>query len=289
MSKNNLPSAFSLAYRELNKDQKKAVDTIEGPVLVIAGPGTGKTQILTLRIANIILTTDTAPENILALTFTENAALTMQNRLRQYLGSQAFRVPIYTFHGFAEHLINTYPEYFGRLIGGQPLTDLQKIDYLTAILEGGAYKKLRPYGNPDSYTKPLLDEISRLKREYIKPDDLAVILAKQEEQLEQTEKTHQKGAHKGKIKGEYLKLSGSLEKNRELLDVYRSYEAILVKEQKYDFEDMLGETITALEKEEEFLRLVQEVYHYVLADEHQDVNGSQNRLLAYVGCQPRQL
>jgi len=165
------------------------------------------------------------------------------------------------------------------LIGGQPLTDLQKIDYLTAILEGGSYKKLRPYGNPDFYTKPLLDEISRLKREYIKPDDLATILAGQEEQLKQTEKIHQKGSHKGKIRGEYLKLSGSLEKNRELLDVYRSYEAVLAKEQKYDFEDMLGETISALEKEEEFLRLGQETYHYVLADEHQDVNGSQNRLL----------
>jgi DNA helicase-2/ATP-dependent DNA helicase PcrA len=65
---------FKQAYKELNPEQKKAVDTIDGPVMVIAGPGTGKTRTITLRIANILAKTDTSPSSILALTFTEAAA-----------------------------------------------------------------------------------------------------------------------------------------------------------------------------------------------------------------------
>src|SRR5580700_4092952 len=96
---------FNTAYGRLNTEQKAAVDAIEGPVFVIAGPGTGKTQILTLRIANILRLTDTPPETILALTFTEAGAAEMRSRLSQMIGTRAHRVRIHTFHGFAESLI----------------------------------------------------------------------------------------------------------------------------------------------------------------------------------------
>src|SRR5690242_9385215 len=88
-------TAFSEAYGRLNAAQKEAVDAIEGPVMVIAGPGTGKTQILTLRIANILLRTQTRPENILALTFTESGAKAMRERLHMYIGSAAYKVGIF--------------------------------------------------------------------------------------------------------------------------------------------------------------------------------------------------
>ena len=91
-------NAFAVAYNKLNPAQKEAVDTIEGPVMVIAGPGTGKTQILTLRIANILKVTDARPENILALTFTEAGARAMRERLHTYIGQAAYRVNIHTFH-----------------------------------------------------------------------------------------------------------------------------------------------------------------------------------------------
>jgi DNA helicase-2/ATP-dependent DNA helicase PcrA len=80
-------SVFSKLYKTLNPGQKKAVDTIDGPVIVIAGPGTGKTTILTLRIANILQKTDTAPENILALTFTESGAYVMRRKLLEIIGT----------------------------------------------------------------------------------------------------------------------------------------------------------------------------------------------------------
>ena len=85
---------FKDSLNKLNASQREAVETIEGPVMVIAGPGTRKTQILTLRIANILMETDTAPSSILALTFTESGAKAMRERLRLYIGATAYQVPI---------------------------------------------------------------------------------------------------------------------------------------------------------------------------------------------------
>src|SRR3989344_7616346 len=93
-------SEFKRQYDQLNPEQKAAVDTIEGPVMVIAGPGTGKTQILSLRIANILRKTDADPSSILALTFTDSAAYSMRLRLQKIIGSHAYRTNIFTFHGF---------------------------------------------------------------------------------------------------------------------------------------------------------------------------------------------
>ena len=101
---------FEEEYKILNPAQKEAVDTIDGPVMVVAGPGTGKTTILTLRIANILKKTDTKPENILALTFTEAASINMRRKLSGIIGSRAYQVVINTFHSFAESIIRKYPE-----------------------------------------------------------------------------------------------------------------------------------------------------------------------------------
>ncbi|MBF05519.1 hypothetical protein CL644_02320 [bacterium] len=100
---------FNRSYAMLNKEQRKAVDTIEGPVMVIAGPGTGKTQILTLRIAHILKQTDTDPSSILALTFTEAGVAAMRKRLVSMIGSDAYRVAIHTFHGFCNMTIQRFP------------------------------------------------------------------------------------------------------------------------------------------------------------------------------------
>ncbi|MFT7507042.1 MAG: DNA helicase-2/ATP-dependent DNA helicase PcrA [Acidimicrobiales bacterium] len=271
--------AFKEAYSQLNTAQKESVDTIEGPVMVIAGPGTGKTQILTLRIANILLKTDVAPESILALTFTESGAKAMRERLRRYIGSRAYQVPIYTFHGFAQKLIKDYPDAYQRVIGGRPASDLEKITLIESILEGGEVKLLRPMGAPAYYVSHILRMFGQMKQEYVTPDDFAKIISSQELELEGIEKIHEKGAHKGKIRGEYTKKEKSIEKNHELLHVYRQYEALLTDKKLYDFEDMIVETVKALSSQEDMLRDLQEQYQYVLADEHQDVNGSQNKIL----------
>jgi len=275
----NADVAFKEAYAQLNTAQKEAVDTIEGPVMVIAGPGTGKTQILTLRIANILLQTDTAPESILALTFTESGAKAMRERLRRYIGARAYQIPIFTFHGFAQKLIKEYPDAYERVIGGRPANDLEKITLIESILESGEVKLLRPMGAPAYYVSHILRMFGQMKQEYITPDDFAKIISKQEEELLGIEKVHEKGAHKGKVRGEYTKKEKSIAKNFELLHIYRQYEALLTDKKLYDFEDMIVQTVKALSSQEDMLRDLQEQYQYVLADEHQDVNGSQNKIL----------
>ncbi len=272
-------AGFDEAYALLNAEQKRAVDTIEGPVMVIAGPGTGKTQILTLRIANILRITDTPPESILALTFTESGAKAMRNRLREFIGVEAYRIPIHTFHGFAGQLIKSYPDAYERIIGGRPASDIEKVQCLEAILSDTNIKKLRPAGNPAYYVKPILHQIADLKKDNISPSKLSTIINEQEATLGQIEQFHSKGAHKCKVRSEYTKLEDSITKNRELQYVYTRYEAMLAKQFLFDFEDMMVMTVEALEQNESMLRDLQEQFLYVLADEHQDVNGAQNRIL----------
>ncbi len=271
--------SFRQAYASLNAAQKQAVDTIEGPVMVIAGPGTGKTQILTLRIANILLKTDVAPENILAITFTDSGAKAMRERLRRYIGTRAYQVEIHTFHSFAARLIKQYPDAYPTVLGGVPATALQKTQIIETILEDAAHAKLRPVGNPQYYVTPLLRQISELKKEYVTPDRLAEIITSQEEELAALPQYHEKGAHKGKVRGEYTKLEGIIAKNQVLLSVYRQYELLLREEKLFDFEDMITTTVAALEADPDMLLDLQETYQYVLADEHQDVNGAQNKIL----------
>src|ERR1700744_3141281 len=96
---------FENEYKRLNTAQKQAVDTTEGPVLVIAGPGTGKTQLLSMRVANILAKNDVAPSNILCLTFTDTAARNMRERLIGIIGQPAYHVAIHTFHSFGSDTI----------------------------------------------------------------------------------------------------------------------------------------------------------------------------------------
>ena len=103
---------FDEEYKVLNKAQKEAVDTVDGPVLVIAGPGTGKTQLLSMRVANILNNSDVMPGNILCLTFTDNAARNMRDRLSSIIGQPAYHVAIHTFHSFGSDVINQYPDHF---------------------------------------------------------------------------------------------------------------------------------------------------------------------------------
>jgi DNA helicase-2/ATP-dependent DNA helicase PcrA len=125
---------FTTLYNQLNEAQQNAVDTIEGPVLVIAGPGTGKTQLLSMRVANILKQTDTAPQNILCLTFTESAAHNMRKRLRSIIGLEADKVIVNTFHGIGTEIINANPDYFYKGADFQPADDLSKLEIIQNIL-----------------------------------------------------------------------------------------------------------------------------------------------------------
>lgn len=272
---------FTKLYNQLNKEQKTAVDAIEGPVMVIAGPGTGKTQILTLRIANILQKTDIPAEAILAVTFTEAGVIAMRKRLAQIIGSQAYEATITTFHGFAQSVIQTYPESFPRIIGSVNITEADQVRIMEELLEETkGLKILRPFGDRMHYLRDILSAIQTLKREGIDTSQFITIVERNRSEFDKRDDLfHEKGAYKGKMKGEHKETEKQIEKNRELSILYEAYQEKLTQEKLYDFDDMIMETLNALVTDNDLLLTLQEKYQYVLVDEHQDTNNAQNRIL----------
>ncbi|MBI1975487.1 MAG: ATP-dependent helicase [Candidatus Vogelbacteria bacterium] len=280
MRTENSEQQFRSFYERLNARQRDAVDTIEGPVMVVAGPGTGKTQILTLRIANILRLTDTPPDAILALTFTNAGVFAMRERLLSIVGTVAHRVRIHTFHSFCNETIERYPEYFPRIIGGRHASEPVRHKIIEKILDGHPFTVIRPAGDPQYYVRGIASALSELKRELVSPERLSEILDERKRLLaEDPNACHEKGRYAGQLTGAHRDSLRQLEKTRELLAAYCAYEATLAEEHLYDFDDMIGEVAEALQSNTEFRLIAQEQHQYILADEHQDANDSQNRIL----------
>src|SRR6478752_6379474 len=126
--------SFQKEIARLNTAQRKAVESLEGPVLVLAGPGTGKTQILSARIGNILLQTDTKPHNILCLTYTDAGTVAMRQRLLKFIGPDAYRVNIFTFHAFCNMVIQENLDHFG-IRGLQPASDIEIVETLHDLID----------------------------------------------------------------------------------------------------------------------------------------------------------
>ncbi len=169
---------FEKRYKQLNVAQRSAVDSIEGPVMVIAGPGTGKTELLGMRVANILKKTDTLPQNILCLTFTEAGSVAMQKRLTSIIGRDAYNVSIFTFHAFGSEIINKYREYFYNGANFRVADDLVRHRIITEILDSLEYNNpLRSKMN-DEYTaiSDILSALSDLKRAGLTDEEFRQLL-----------------------------------------------------------------------------------------------------------------
>ena len=180
---------FAKRYAKLNKAQKQAVDTIDGPVMVVAGPGTGKTELLSVRTANILQKTDTLPENILCLTFTDSGANAMRERLTEIIGKEAYKVAVHTFHSFGSEIINQNGQYFYQGAQFHAADSLSSYEIIRDI-----FKSL-DYNNPiagkmnDEYTylSDSLTAISELKKSGLTSDELLNILEENNLVIEKTE------------------------------------------------------------------------------------------------------
>lgn len=169
--KNN--TRFADLYNQLNAEQRQAVDAIEGVVMVLAGPGTGKTQLLAMRIATILQRTQMDPWNILCLTFTESGVVAMRERLLSIMGEAAYYVRIHTFHSFCNEIIQEHPELFARKQEWQPLSEVERIELLESLLDSlPGTSPLRVFGQPYFYIRDISRHIQSLKQEHIAPDDL---------------------------------------------------------------------------------------------------------------------
>ena len=170
---------FKTRFEKLNKQQRQAVETIDGPVMVIAGPGSGKTELLSLRVANILRLTDTAPKNILCLTFTDAAAFNMRQRLAGLIGRAAYRVAIHTFHSFGVEIINRYPEQFYGGASFLPADDITQTEILEEIFNGLDHDNpLRSKHNGQFVYLPKVKKaIEHLKKAGLSPAEFKIILA----------------------------------------------------------------------------------------------------------------
>jgi DNA helicase-2/ATP-dependent DNA helicase PcrA len=279
---------FSSFLNTLNAQQRAAVDRVEGPVLVIAGPGTGKTQLLAVRIGNILLETDAKAPNILCLSFTDAGVNAMRQRLLGIIGPEAHRIPVHTFHGFCNRVIQDNMEYFGQ--GSlEPLSDLERIEIVRELLSGLAVDHPLRSGKKDVfvYESQLRDLFSNMKKEGWTP---GFVLKKTDEFLRSLpthpDYTYQKNNKYGK-KGE-PKLSQiaaateRMERLKAAADIFPNYLRALERAERYEYEDMLLWVNRAFDKHEALLRNYQERYQYILVDEFQDTNGAQFRLLNHL-------
>ncbi|MCR4334198.1 MAG: ATP-dependent helicase [Patescibacteria group bacterium] len=271
---------FEEQYKRLNKKQKEAVDSIEGPVMVIAGPGTGKTTILTLRIANILQKTDTPASGILALTFTEAGVKAMRMKLRDIIGTRANEVRIHTFHGFASSVINEFRDHFTHLDRFKQLTDIEAENIIRTLLKSDKMSDLRPFGNPDFYIQKIIGAISDSKRESYTPDMVRKHAEDEIEKIKAGEDSYStRGKSKGELKAESKKKIEKCERTFIFADIYKAYENKKRVDKVMDFDDLIYELVIALKHDELLLRMLQEKFLYMLIDEHQDTNNSQNELI----------
>ena len=153
----NVKYNFLEEYNKLNAAQKKAVETIEGPVLVIAGPGTGKTQILAARVGNILKETDALPENILCLTYTEAGVTAMRKRLIKFIGTDAYKVNIHTFHSFCNKVIQDNTNLFG-FSEMEAISELEEIELHEKLID--SFQKENPLKR---FRGEIYYDIARLK------------------------------------------------------------------------------------------------------------------------------
>lgn len=236
----------------LNASQKKAVEFDQGPLLVIAGAGTGKTTVITERIKYLVTEKGFSPDSILALTFTEKAAFQMQERLDILLPYGYTNLWIHTFHSFCDRVLRDEAHAIGLDPNYKLLSDSESILLLRKNIFDMGLTRFRPLGNPTKFVDALLSHFSRLKDEDISPDEYLKWAS----------------AQKAEEKEEYMELANS----------YKNYEQLKVKESVMDFSDLISNTLLLFRQRKNILKKYQDKFKLVLVDEFQDTNYAQNEL-----------
>ncbi|SFV31287.1 ATP-dependent helicase [Thermoflavifilum thermophilum] len=285
--KTQISTAYQQAYQRLNARQKEAVDHIYGPLMVIAGPGTGKTQLLAVRIGRILETTDFGPENILCLTFTNAGVDAMRKRLESFIGKDARKIGIYTFHAFCNEVIQDHPEYFN-MVEWQPISELEKYEWMEEIISRLASDHPLYRGKGDQFVD--VDSLISLNR-IMKQEGWTKDMVQKEidDYLEEIKsgkvdefvyKRDTRNGKKGDLKWDKIgELEERFTRTKAALDVIEQYNKLLKEKKRYDYEDMINWVIDLFQNHQGLLSDYWERYQFILVDEYQDTNGAQNELL----------
>lgn len=285
MNREELALHFASEFEKLNEKQRLAVDTLEGPVMVIAGPGTGKTQILASRIGKILLETDAAPENILCLTYTEAGVVAMRKRLLQFIGPDAYKVNIYTFHAFCNDVIQENLSLFEKT-ALDPVSELESIalfkELIDTLPKNNPLKRYR--GDVYYEVRNLQQLFSTMKKEGWTPEWIIQKIDEYINDLPNRDEYIAKRAVKEFKKGDVRtdKIAEEKEKTEKLraaVKEFPRYQEMMRRHNRYDFDDMINWVIRAFETNKNLLSNYQEKFQYILVDEYQDTSGTQNRIV----------
>jgi DNA helicase-2/ATP-dependent DNA helicase PcrA len=278
----NKDALFLKEYERLNPEQKKAVDAIYGPVLVLAGPGTGKTQILSMRIANLLRSeAQVQPQNILCLTFTDEGQKNMRDRLFKLVGPQIARhINVHTYHSFCSEVIQNNLHHFKK-DNLELVSELEELKYMTDLVKRMPKENL--FYNPKKPTKSigyLKNLFRKIKQEGWTSHEL---IQRTERHLEEFKNDpaniSTRGKTKGQLKSDAKPKVKAFEKTIQGAKVYNEYQKILLEHNRYEFADMILWVIDLLKKDESVLFDLQERFQFLLVDEMQDTNGTQLELV----------
>jgi DNA helicase-2/ATP-dependent DNA helicase PcrA len=253
----------------LNAPQAAAVTHETGPLLIIAGAGTGKTTVITRRIAYLIATRAARPSEILALTFTDKAAAEMEERVDTLVPYGYADVRIATFHAFGDRLIKENALELGLTPDFRVLTRAEQIIFLRDHLFEFPLKHYRPLGDPTRHLQAILGQISRLKDEDVGPDEY---LAHAEELL-------------AAAADDESRLEA--EQHLELARTYAQYQTLMARRGQVDFGDQIVETLRLFRTRPHVRRRYQERFRYILVDEFQDTNYAQFELVKLLAARHR--
>jgi DNA helicase-2/ATP-dependent DNA helicase PcrA len=285
MSRDQYQERFEEVYSRLNERQREAVDNTEGPVMVIAGPGTGKTQILASRIGKILRDTDFLPQNILCLTYTDAGTVAMRKRLTDFIGPDAYRVNIHTFHSFCNEVIQDNLSFFEKNVL-DPISELEKIQLLKKLIDGfGKNNPLKRYRGDVYFDMNNLSNLfSTMKREGWTVDYIKSAIKAYIDDLPNRDEFICKRATKNFKKGDIRtdKIDVEKEKMARLeaaVEQFLVFNSLMHTANRYDFDDMINWVIRAFEENPNLLADYKERFQYILVDEYQDTSGTQNRLI----------
>ncbi len=259
----------------LDERQREVVTHTQGPLLVIAGPGTGKTLVITHRIAYLIAQKMARPEEILALTFTDKAAQEMEERVDILVPYGFVNVQISTFHSFGQRLLREY----GLQIGVDPdfkvLTPPEVMIYLRQHLFELPLTYYRPLSNPTKFLSAIVNLISRAKDEDVTPEEYIQYanLLKQRAQVNPDD---------GVLREE-------AEKAAELAQFYQKYEELLLQTGFIDIPGLISLPLRLLRTRPNILDQLQSKFKYILVDEFQDTNYSQFQLVRLLAARHRNI
>lgn len=248
----------------LTSSQERAVTHTGGPLLIVAGAGTGKTSVITRRIAWLIATKRAKPEEILALTFSEKAATEMEERVDILVPYGYLDITIRTFHAFGDSVLREY----AHLVGLSPYFNVYSQSEQAVFLKDRLFefplKHLRPLNDPGRYVSALLTLFSRAKDEMVSESEF---IAEAKRALQEL--------HPGSDEAKRIEAERLLEMAR----TYADYRSALKSADAVDFGDQVYLAIRLLEDNPALRKSLQELYRYVLVDEFQDTNFAQYRLL----------